>query len=315
MCMYDGYNINMTREEIVKETKTQAEKLIEKHVDKDFDEKHTWTIFLLVDIKVIYIISYAYISIVNLISSTANIEATDDKHTDVEFQITATQSGFVTNISDPVLWNCRPHSASDYYYKFLYWMLFIGLISALSGFFLSKLITLINLGILSPESGLTRLWHIAVFQSHPKEDKSNLECILDDASTKALKKIPVKVFDQVKGSCGNIWRTVIPFIVLFILVSGMFIAYFSYDIHPLACIRGQDDTTIQYHKEGTKMGRVEINLSDDLITFQIAAGITTVVLALVILLFASCFFFCSYHVVQKMKKLIKNDEEIQDIIL
>ena len=41
----------------------------------------------LVDIKVVYIISYAYISIVNLISSTANIEATDDKHADVEFQI------------------------------------------------------------------------------------------------------------------------------------------------------------------------------------------------------------------------------------
>ena len=76
---------------------------IEKYVDKDFDEKHTWTIYFLVDIKVVYIISYAYISIVNLISSTANIEATDDKHTDVEFQITSTQSGFVTNISDAVL--------------------------------------------------------------------------------------------------------------------------------------------------------------------------------------------------------------------
>ena len=283
--------------------KKWAEEQIEKYVDKDFDEKHTWTIYFLVDIKVVYIISYAYISIVNLISSTANIEATDDKHTDVEFQITATQRGFVTNISDAVLWNCRPHSASNYYYRFLYWMLFIGLISALSGFFLSKLITLVNIGILSPESSLTRLWHIAVFQSHPK-NKSQL----DDASTKELEKIPVKVFDEVKHSCANIWRTINSFFILFLLVAGMYLAYFSYDLHPLACIRGQEDTTIQYHKEGTKMGRVELNLSYGLRKLQIAAGITIAILAAVILTLASCFYCSSYCVIQQMKKLIKKNK-------
>lgn len=286
----------MTRQENVEEAKSWFEKQIKKYVDKDFDEKHTWTIYFLVDIKVVYIISSAYISIVNLISSTANIEATDDKNTNVQFQVTSTDFGFVTNISDAVLWNCRPHSASDYYYKFLYWMLLIGLISALSGFFVSKLIALINIGILSPESGLTRLWHIAVFQSHP-----------NDASKKELEKIPVEIFNEVKCSCGNFWRTISPFLILFLLVSGMFIAYLSYDLHPLACIRGQDDTTIQYYKEGTKMGRVEINLSKNLQTYQIAAGITIIILATAILTLALCFYCCSYRVVQHMKKLLKNN--------
>ena len=174
-------------------------------------------------------------------------------------------------------------------------MLLVGLISAVSGFFVTKLITLIYIGILSPEHGLTRLWHIAVFQSHPPK-KSQLE----------LGKIPVDVFNEIKCKCRNIWRTIIVFIILFLLVAGMFIAYLSYDLHPLACIREQEDVSIQYQEEqATKMGRVEINLSHGLQRLQIAAGITVALLAVVILILASCFYYCSYCVVQDMKGRIK----------
>ena len=89
---------------------------IKKNVNKGYDKKHTWTVYFLVDIKVLYIVFYAYISIINLISSTANIEATEDRQSTLQFQITSTNTGDVTEISDAVLWNCRDHSISTHYY-------------------------------------------------------------------------------------------------------------------------------------------------------------------------------------------------------
>ena len=271
-----------------------TERLIAKYVDKDFNEKHIWTICFLVDIKIVYIISYAYISIVNLISSTANIEATDDKHTEVEFQISSTQKGYVTNISDPVLWNCRPYSASSYYYRFLYWMLLAGLASALGGFVVTKLITLINVGIVSPERGLTRLWHIALFQARNNGLNEN---VMTD-------KLPIGVFNRVKWSWGNICKILNLFLILFALVAGMVFSYLSFDLHPLACIRGEHDTSIHYTKEGQKMGIVKINLSDDLLIFQLVAGILVAFFAASILILALCFYYCSYCIIEDMKKEI-----------
>ena len=194
----------MTKTDCIKKGK----KGIEKHVDKNFHEKHNWTIYSLFDIKVVYIISTAYISIVNLISSTASIEATDDQNNDVKFQISSDRRGFVTEISDYVLWNCRPHSISEYYYRFLYWMLIIGLIAGLSGFYIAKVIALINIGIFSPEHGLIRLWHIAVFQ----KGKGRL---LSTDSAKKLEKVPSTAFKNIKNSCANKCRTIIPFFSVF----------------------------------------------------------------------------------------------------
>ena len=282
------------------EVKKGVEKLVQNHVDKNFYENHTWTIYSLIDIKVVYIISAAYISIVNLISSTASIEGTDDKNNDVKFQISSDLRGFVTEISDYVLWNCRPHSVSDYYYKFLYWMLLAGLIIGLTGFFVTKLITLIHIGVISPEPGLTRLWHIAVFRKGKGRP----------LSANKLEKVPIEAFNKVKHSVANKCRAIIPCLSLFFLVAGMFIAYFSYDVHPLACIRGQEDTSIQYFgDEENRMGRVEINLSGGLIRFQIAAGITIVCLAFVILLpLACCFHYYSYRVIQNLTKELKDED-------
>ena len=90
----------------------------------------------------------------------------------------------------------------------------------------------------------------------------------------------------------------------------MFIAYLSYDVHPLACIRRQVDTSIQYvGDEENRMGRVEFNLSIYLRNFQIAAGIITIVCAIVLLLPLAWFFYCSsYSIIQKMKKELKESD-------
>ena len=117
-------------------------------------------------------------------------------------------------------------------------MLLTGLIAGLSGFFVVKLIALINIGILSPEHALTRLWHIAVYE------KGKGRMISKDLER--MEKVPIEVFNEVKCSCANIFRTISSLFFLLFLVAVMFIAYLSYDIHPIACIRGQADTSILY---------------------------------------------------------------------
>ena len=237
--------------------KAKANKAIKKYVDKDFDENHTWTIYFLLDVKVVYIISYAYISVINLISSTASIEATDDKHTDVIFRVTSNTTGHITEISDAVLWNCREHSPSSYYYRFLYWMLLVALISALAGFAISKVITLINVGIVSPENALTRLWHIAVFKHLESNHKGDAQWSMVESS---MKNLPFSVFDEIKHGCANCCRAFFAFLVLFMLIVGMALSYLSYDLHPLVCIRGEKDAYIEYHQGKNNTGRVDINL-------------------------------------------------------
>ena len=83
--------------------------------------------YCLINIKAFFIISYMYISVVNLISTTANSEATMDKEGNSSFDVTSLslhQQLMVSRINDPVLWNCRETSLTRNYYKILYIMLF-----------------------------------------------------------------------------------------------------------------------------------------------------------------------------------------------
>ena len=82
--------------------------------------------YCLIDIKAFFIISYMYISVVNLISTTANNEAATDEQGNDTFSITSAvhQKRNVSHINDPVLWNCRETSLTRDYYRNLYIMLF-----------------------------------------------------------------------------------------------------------------------------------------------------------------------------------------------
>jgi len=269
--------------------------LLEEYVEKDFGDKHTWTIYFLIDIKIVYIISFAYISIVNFISSTANLEARDDKKAIEMLNITSTKSGYVTEISDAVLWKCRNHSVSNFYYRFLYWMLLVALASTLIGFLVTKMITLINVGVVLAERGFTRMWHIAAFNYYSA--KTNL-----NKNVKKVNEIPINIFDDLKHSCKNICRTIIPFFILFLLVAGITFSLLSYDLHPLACVAGPPDTHIKYYPKENNTGRVEINLTDSLLNFQIAAGIIVVILCMLILILALAFYCISKHIIKDMEK-------------
>ena len=106
---------------------------------KNFDQNYPWTIYFLIDLKVVYILTYAFISFINLISSTANSEAFNDKNSMMLFNVSSEFMNVnVTSINDAILWSCRSFSDTRGYYRFLYWMLIVSVVVALTGFFYNK---------------------------------------------------------------------------------------------------------------------------------------------------------------------------------
>ena len=265
---------------------SKVKKEIEKNVNKGYDKKHTWTIYFLIDIKVVYIVFYAYISIINLISSTANIEATEDRQSTVEFPITSNDTGYVTEISDAVLWNCRDHSVSAHYYKFLYWMLLITLTISLAAFIATKLSILCY--VCYDQHGLKKLWRISKLKT--EED------------------IPDEVLKNFKCSCRNICRVVIPCAVSILSIAGLMLSFLSYDLHLLSCIEGIPESSIHYYSEGNKTGRVDIDLPDRLLNFQLDAVIAVAVIIILIFGLAVTFYCISNCIIKDMKKKYQNGQ-------
>lgn len=145
-----------------------------KKYEESYDDMHQWTIYTLVDLKVVYIITVTYITVVNLISSTAHAHASTDKARVIPFDVSPEYMNVnVTSINDPVLWNCRRLSSNSEYYKFLYWMVIIVMMVVMFGFFSIKFVALITLSsncgfkccnclCSTFKCGLTKLWQIAI---------------------------------------------------------------------------------------------------------------------------------------------------------
>ena len=289
----------------------KIKKEIEKNVNKGYDKKLTWTLYFLVDIKVIYIVLYAYISIINLISSTANIEATEDRQSTLKFPINSTNTGYVTEISDAVLWNCRDHSVSSHYYKDLYRMLLITLVLSLGGFLCAKMLMLCY--VCHAKHGLKRMWSIAKLNT--EKDKAEEKEIPDKAEEvtpdKADEVIPDEILKEVMYGWHNISRVIIPFVVLVLVIAGIILSFLSYDLHLLLCIEGIPQSSILYYSEGNKTGRVDFDLPDRLLDFQLEAAITVALIILIILFLALAFRHVSKHIIKDMESEIyqmnKND--------
>ena len=278
-----------------------VKKLVEKALDKtkNLDERYSWTIHFLVDLKIVYIITYAYITIVNLISSTANSEATSDANGISLFNVTLSpqyRNVQVDSISDAILWNCREQSVTNRYYKFLYWALITAMSAALVGFFVTKFIALItvscNRGSFN-KYGLKKLWHIALLEKLKdcRAPNANLEKYQSLMNEDIPKDFPEK--KELKIRCINYCRLAIPGIILCICVVILGLSYLSYDLHPLACVSQPEEAHITYNST-TK--RVELEFSDELASFQKAIGVIVVILVVLYLILAYQFYHLSKEV-------------------
>ena len=264
--------------------------------------------YCLINIKAFFIISYMYISIVNLISTTANSEATMDEEGDSHFNITSLLQHHhkkVSHINDPVLWNCRETSLTRSYYEILYIMLFTASGAATLVFFSVKALNFCG------DRPLKRLLDVAVAQ-HLKETHTNdneSEGRFSEEKAKEIIEWYQSIFkmklseikDKITGSYIKL-KTFAPILSTFYLVVGWWLLLLSYDLHPLSCLSGLNEGTISYDLGKTA---VEIRHSPGLLGFQTAAVIIGTIFIAAVLMNGIFFYAINGLIVDEMKTVIK----------
>ena len=285
--------------------------------EETFNTKYPWTIYFLIDLKVVYIITFGLITIINLISSTANIHASNDKNSVMLFNVSSKYMNVnVTSINDPVLWNCRRFSETSDSYKLLYWMVIIALAVIMSGLFLIKFISLIVVSsgcgfkccsYMSStfKHGLTKLWHMAIHQKLIKLHPDQITTDIDYYDEMLKEDIPDNIVKTL--SCKNYCRSIIPYVLLVLSLTIMCTAYSSFDLHPLACIFEPDEELVTYQVNG----KVELKFSTTLLIYQKTGAILVFCLGIVFLIFVRLFFYCTELVVEELQKKVKDNEKLE----
>ena len=279
---------------------------------EDVDKYQKWTGYFLVDIKIMFIITYVYISVVNLISTTANNEANRDVQGTVRFNVTARPGDtdvVVNYIDDSVLWNCREHSLTSDYYVTLYWMLLSVFMGTLVFYVASKFFALWSI---TSSDSLTDLWHMGVMQ-HLKKSMKKATYSSDDAVQLAKcyrdllsKEIPEDVSSEVKKLFIVKRRKSIPYWSLMLLVSVLVFGALSYDLHPLSCINGIPEKFINYNNITQT---VELRFAGSVIVYQRVGVFITFVLLIALILFAGQFYQLTRELVDIME--VKVESEIK----
>ena len=146
----------------------------EQEEDFHIEKASKWTVYFLIDLRVLFIISYVYISVIYLISTTANSEANADINSMQLFNITSLPNHTnvkVSYIDDALLWSCRNLSVTKSYYKYLYIMLFTAFAVTMMFLVITKLTILFG-----NRAGISHLWKIAAVQ-YLRDSVQTIPCV------------------------------------------------------------------------------------------------------------------------------------------
>ena len=269
-----------------------------------------WTVYCLIDLRVVFIITYVYISVVNLISTTANAEATADTNSMTLFNITSKPEHANVSISfidNAVLWNCREHSVTKTYYKGLYWMLIAAFVATLIAFTITKLAILCG-----TKHGFTSLWHIAVVKYLQEEVEGLLSATTyteprarqvaycyKQLLTKEYYKEHKEDLHNSTISHLNAFRMTALFLSTIGLPFAILLSFLSYDLHPLSCIlAAPSEDSIVYN---VTTEAVHINFSENVLLYQkVMAGII-VVIGVCFIINVFCFYCVNYCIIDMLK--------------
>ena len=274
------------------------------------EEYQKYSGYFLIDIKVTFIMTYVYISVINLISTTANNEANQDTESPLLFNVTSRPEHTnvsVESIDDATLWSCREQSSTSSYYVTLYWMLLATFSVTMLFYVVSKSFALWSIvGI----DSLTDIWHMAIMKQlrKPMQEASYSE---DDAVSLAKcyrgmlsNKIPENVYNEMKRLPIMRRRRLIPYLSIMALASAMVFGALSYDLHLVSCINGIPEGSISYNNATQT---VEFRFTDSVIVFQRVSVFLTLVAVISIILVAWWFYRVTYKIVSIMEAKVENE--------
>ena len=254
-----------------------------------------WTIYFLIDLRVVFIILYVYVTAVNLISTTATAEATTDTECSNRYNITSGHLNvIVSSIDDAVLWNCRKLSETKIYYKGLYILLLVAFFITLLVFFIVKLT--IIFGAKHDDYYLKRIGLLQFLEEKTKFQSEDIETMLKDTNYNLDK------CDCLPSCCFP--RRMLLFLSIIFLVIGMGLSLLFYDLHVLSCVFEQSDDFIGYDEVKEA---VELRFSDNLSLSQKIAG--GILIGLFFLFLINCFIFyhCTLFTIDNLKESLKKN--------
>ena len=260
--------------------------------------------FVLIDIRLIFIVVSIYITIGTAITTAANNEAADDGKGNRTFNVTSRPEHMnlhIGDVSNSVLWNCRENSVTNQYYKVLYGLLFATFVLVLLVFMVTRMSVLFG----NMTRGLSHLnvalWNMQLLKHMRKklkqkesdfEPERQLNWFIDkwldedDANSKSSTSIRCSML-------------IIPFFeVVFLIIALPFILT-TYDINPIGCLAGPDENAIEYNNV---TGKILLRFTEGVLTYQKAALTISIVLMVPIIFLAIMLPVQYYRIANRMAR-------------
>ena len=270
--------------------------------------------FVLIDIRLIFIVVSVYITISSAITTAANNEAASDGDGNRTFNVTSRPEHAnlqISDVSNAVLWNCREKSVTNQYYKVLYGLLFATFVLILLVFMVTRMSVLF--GNMTRE--LTHLnealWNMQLLKHVRKKlkEKEIEECQLKKSIDECLNK---KINDDdthmepspnYKSHSKSIRCSmlIIPFFEAVFLIIALPFMITTYDINPIGCLVGPDEDAIEYNNI---TGRVQLKFTETVLAYQKAALTISILLIVLMIFFAITLPVQYYRITKQMAQNI-----------
>ena len=258
--------------------------------------------FMLIDIRLIFIIVSVYITIGTAITTAANNEAANDTNGNGTFDLTSRsehQNVLVSQVTNSVLWNCREKSLTKQYYRALYGLLF----STFTLIMLVFIITRSSVLFANLQQGTDRLknalWRIQLLKHLRKRIKQHTKGNKDSDGQEIFFKSFSEELDLERKpeSIGGADKTrlstkvpkihgsilIIPFFEALFLVLALPFMLTTYDLNPMGCLAGPDEDAIEYNNV---TGKVHLQFKQSVLNYQVAALIISITLMIPLAVFA-----------------------------
>ena len=265
--------------------------------------------FVLIDIRLIFIVVSVYITIATAITTSANNEAANDSNGNRTFNLTSRPEHTnvpISDVSNSVLWNCRERSVTNEYYKVLYGSLFVAFVLVLLVFMVTRMSVLF--GNMTKElSHLNEtLWNMQLLKHMRKKLKEkeidikrelHLNRFIDEWLNEDdhHHHHDDRKFSSKRSTSICHSMLIIPFLEAVLLVIALPFMLSTYDINPIGCLVGPDENAIEYNNI---TGRVQLRFTEGVLAYQTAA-LTISIILMVLIIFLAIMLPAQYYRITK----------------